>query len=46
MPEGATAFEARLTVGAPGEEANYAFWEGALEEDVELNALIRMLERL
>ena len=23
-----------------------AFWEGALEEDVELNVLIRMLERL
>ena len=46
MPEGTTAFEAHLTVGAPGEEASYAFWEGALEEDAELNTLVRMLERL
>ena len=46
MPEGATAFEAQLTVGASGEEANYAFWEGALEEDAELNRLIRLLESL
>jgi len=46
MPEGATAFEAQLTVGAKGEEVNYLFWEGALEEDHELNLLIRLLERL
>ena len=46
MPEGATAFEAQLTVGAPGEQANYVFWEGALAEDRELNTLIRLLERL
>ena len=46
MPAGETAFEAQLSVGAPGEEVNYAFWEGALEEDGKLNALIRLLERL
>lgn len=46
LPEGATAFEAQLTVGAPGHEANYVFWEGALEDDAPLNHLIRLLERL
>jgi hypothetical protein len=46
MPEGATAFEARLTIGEPGAEAVYAFWEGALAEDAELNALVRQLESL
>jgi hypothetical protein len=46
MPEGAAAFEAHLTVGGPGEETNYAFWEGALEEDAELAALVRLLELL
>jgi len=46
MPQGATAFEAQLTVGEPGHEANYVFWEGALEEDAELNRLIRLLEGL
>ena len=46
LPEGATAFEAQLTVGGPGHEANYVFWEGALEQDAPLNALIRQLERL
>lgn len=46
MPPGATAFEARLTVGEPGSEAVYAFWEGALAEDAELNTLVRLLETL
>lgn len=46
MPEGATAFEARLIVGEPGAQAEYVFWEGALEQDTKLNALIRQLERL
>lgn len=46
MPEGGNAFEAQLVVGEPGAEATYVFWEGALEEDPELNALIRLLERL
>ncbi len=46
MPQGAVAFEAHLTIGAPGEEIEYAFWMGALEEDRDLNTLIRLLERL
>jgi hypothetical protein len=46
LPEGATAFEAQLSVGSPGQQANYVFWEGALEEDEQLNVLIRLLERL
>lgn len=46
MPRGAGAFEAHLTVGAPGEETEYVFWEGALEEDAELAGLIRQLEML
>lgn len=46
-PEGAAdAFEARLTVGAPGAEAVYEFWAGALEEDAELNRFIRLLETI
>ncbi len=46
MPEGATAFEAQLTVGELGAEANYVFWEGALEEDAQLNVLVRRLEQI
>ena len=46
LPPGATAFEARLTVGAEGEAAIYTFWEGALEEDAELNRVVRLLEVL
>lgn len=46
MPEGAEAFEAQLTVGEPGRQANYVFWEGALEEDEKLRNLIRQLELL
>ena len=46
VPEGSAAFEARLSVGEPGSEAVYSFWEGALEEDAELNTLIRLLEKL
>jgi hypothetical protein len=46
LPAGANAFEVELTVGGPGHEAHYRFWEGALEDDAPLNALVRMLERL
>lgn len=46
LPEGAAAFEARLTVGAGSEAVTYTFWEGALEEDVELNRVVRLLELL
>ena len=44
MPEGATAFQAHLTVGAEGRQSTYAFWEGALEEDEDLKRLVRLLE--
>lgn len=46
LPQGATAFEAQLTVGPPGQQVNYVFWEGALEADQRLSALIRLLETL
>ena len=46
MPEGAAAFEARLIIGEEGEAVTYKFWEGALEEDVKLNRLVRLLEML
>jgi hypothetical protein len=46
MPEGGTAFQAHLTVGPEGEEVHYPFWEGALEEDDRLRALVRLLEAL
>ena len=46
LPPGTDAFEAQLTIGSIGDEVSYRFWEGALEEDRELNRLIRLLERL
>lgn len=46
VPPGSTAFEAQLTVGGPGSEVNYKFWEGALEQDAPLNNLIRLIERI
>jgi hypothetical protein len=46
LPEGVEAFEAQLTVGPPGQQVNYVFWEGALEEDTELETLVRLLEVL
>jgi len=46
MPEGGAAFQAKLVIGEPGKEVAYPFWEGALEEDVALNKLVRLLERL
>lgn len=45
MPEGATAFEAELEIGAAGQTAKYVFWEGALETDEPLNTLVRLLEK-
>jgi hypothetical protein len=44
--EGGHAFEAHLTVGEPGQESDYAFWEGALEEDAPLNRLVRLIEQV
>lgn len=44
MPEGVTAFEAHLTVGEGDDSVTYTFWEGALEADTRLRALVRLLE--
>ena len=46
MPEGAVAFEAKMIIGEKGKSVTYPFWEGALEEDVKLNKLVRLLEML
>jgi hypothetical protein len=46
MPNGATAFEAHLTIGDGASAREYLFWEGALEEDAPLNRLVRLIERL
>ena len=45
-PAGAEAFESRLTVGEEDEAVTYPFWEGALENDTKLRALVRLLEML
>ena len=44
MPEGATAFQAKMIIGEKGKSVTYPFWEGALEEDAKLNKLVRLLE--
>lgn len=46
VPQGGNAFEAHLTVGEKDEAVTYSFWEGALEEDIKLNNLVRLLEKL
>lgn len=46
MPEGAEAFRSKLEIGEEGNALVYPFWEGALEEDAKLRALIRLLEVL
>lgn len=46
MPAGAEAFQSKLEIGEEGDTLVYPFWEGALEEDPKLRALIRMLEVL
>ena len=46
MPPGGNAFEAHLTIGEEDEAVTYSFWEGALEEDLRLNHLVRLLEKL
>ena len=39
-------FEAHLTIGEGNEAVTCSFWEGALEEDPELNDLVQLLEKL
>ena len=46
MPEDGKAFQATLAIGEPGDEVDYPFWEGALEEDTKLKKLVRLLELL
>ena len=46
VPQGGNAFEAHLTIGEKDEAVTYSFWEGALEEDLKLNNLVRLLEKL
>ncbi len=46
VPPGGNAFKASLTIGEAGQAVEYAFWEGALEEDARLNDLVRLLETL
>lgn len=43
-PVGATGFMAELTVGDPSDRRHYRFWEGALDEEPDLRALVRALE--
>jgi hypothetical protein len=45
-PEGATGFMAELTVGDGPTVRHYRFWEGALDDEPDLNALVRELEVL
>ncbi len=44
LPEGAKAFEAKLTIGEGDDAVTYPFWEGAMETDVKLKKLVRLLE--
>jgi hypothetical protein len=43
-PEGAEGFMAELDLGDGAERRAYRFWEGALEEQPELKAVVRELE--
>ena len=44
MPAGVEAFESKLVIGEGAEAVSYSFWEGALEEDLKLRKLVRLLE--
>ncbi|MES9971392.1 MAG: hypothetical protein ABW092_15270 [Candidatus Thiodiazotropha sp.] len=43
-PDPGQAFQAKLVVGEGEQQIVYTFWEGALEEDEQLAALVRQLE--
>lgn len=45
-PEGATGFMAELSVGSGDSIRRYRFWEGALDEEPDLAAVVRALEVL
>lgn len=44
IPGYGQSFQAKLVVGEGDQQIVYTFWEGALEEDEKLAALIRQLE--
>ncbi|MET0102921.1 MAG: hypothetical protein ABW078_14405 [Sedimenticola sp.] len=46
VPGESGAFKALLVIGEEGEGVEYPFWEGALEEDEKLKAVVRLLEKL
>ena len=43
-PDGAPGFMAELTLGEGGEARVFRFWEGALDEELALKAVVRELE--
>ncbi|ESQ15131.1 MAG: hypothetical protein N838_09600 [Thiohalocapsa sp. PB-PSB1] len=45
-PDGATGFMAELTVGEGQTMRHFRFWEGALQQQPELQAVVRALEVL
>ncbi|KAA6187938.1 hypothetical protein F2Q65_00025 [Thiohalocapsa marina] len=45
-PDGASGFIAELTIGDGADARRYRFWEGALAQQADLNALVRELEVL
>ncbi|MES9993366.1 MAG: hypothetical protein ABW098_15560 [Candidatus Thiodiazotropha sp.] len=44
QPGSGQPFQAKLVVGEGNKQVVYTFWEGLLEEDKRLSALVRMLE--
>jgi len=46
VPQGGNAFDVHLSLGEGDEAVTYSFWEGSLEEDLKLNDLVRLLEKL
>jgi hypothetical protein len=46
MPSGVEAFASKLVIGDGSDALVYPFWEGALEEDLKLRTLVRLLEVL
>ena len=46
MPSGVEASASKLEIGGGSDALVYPFWEGALEEDLKLRNLVRLLEVL
>ncbi|MCU7817120.1 MAG: hypothetical protein KZQ89_15990 [Candidatus Thiodiazotropha sp. (ex Lucinoma kastoroae)] len=45
-PSDGNAFQAKLVLGEGEQQVDYSFWEGAMEEDQQLESLVRLLEVL